>query len=134
MTVLERAAYLRGLFEGLGMDAETNEGKLFQGMLSCMEEMAQGITDLQEQNKCLLDELDDIYEEMSAITEDFLDKDSGFSSNDQKEPLYQVICPNCGELIYLDDEMLEAGSISCSACGEELEFDLTELQGESEGK
>ena len=69
-------------------------------------------------------ELDDIYEEISAITEDFLDEEAFFTD----DPLYQVICPTCAECIYLDEDMLDEGSISCIACGEELEFDLSDLE------
>lgn len=125
MTVLERVAYLRGLAEGLEIDTGKKEGKLLAGMLEAMEELAQSVTDLQEQNNSLLDELDDIYEELSAITEDFLDDEEEDLSED--EELYQVICPTCGEVIYLDEDMLEEGSISCTACGEELEFDLSDV-------
>ena len=125
MNVLERVAYLRGLYEGMEIDSGKKEGKLLKGMLEAMEEMARSVTDLQEQNDALLDELDDIYEELSAITEDFLDDDG---SLDEDEELYQVICPTCGEVIYLDDDMLKEGSITCTACGEDLEFDLSDLE------
>ena len=125
MTVLERVAYLRGLYEGLEIDTGKKEGKLLTGMLETMEELAQSVTDLQEQNNGLLNELNDIYEELSAITEDFLDEEEDDLA--EGEELYQVICPTCGEVIYLDEDMLEEGSISCTACGEELEFDLSDL-------
>ncbi len=130
MTVLERVAYLKGLYEGLEMDSTKKEGKLFKGMLDAMDEMARSVADLQEQNDALLDELDDIYEELSAITEDFLEDDGELE--DEDEDLYQVICPTCGEVVYLDDDMLKEGSISCTACGEELEFDLSDLEEETE--
>ena len=130
MTVLERVAYLKGLYEGLEMDSTKKEGKLFKGMLDAMDEMAPSVADLQEQNDALLDELDDIYEELSAITEDFLEDDGELE--DEDEDLYQVICPTCGEVVYLDDDMLKEGSISCTACGEELEFDLSDLEEETE--
>ncbi|MBS6547152.1 MAG: hypothetical protein KH319_07215 [Butyricicoccus pullicaecorum] len=130
MTVLERVAYLKGLFEGLEIDTGKKEGKLYKGMLETMEELAQSVADLQEQNNELLDEMDDIYEELSAITEDFLDEEEEELGED--ETLYQVICPTCGEVTYLDEEMLAEGSTSCAACGEELEFDLTDLAEEPE--
>ena len=130
MTVLERVAYLKGLFEGLEIDTGKKEGKLYKGMLETMEELAQSVADLQEQNNELLDEMDDIYEELSAITEDFLDEEEEELGED--EALYQVICPTCGEVTYLDAEMRAEGSTSCAACGGELEFDLTDLAEEPE--
>ncbi len=135
MTVMERVAYLKGLYEGLDIDTDKKEGKLLAGMLSAMEELAEAVTDLKQQNEELLDELDDVYEEISAITEDFLavdDDDEDAEMLDLEQELYQVVCPTCGEVIYLDEDMLEAGSISCGACGEELEFDLSGLDNSDE--
>lgn len=124
MTVTERVAYLKGLFEGLGIDGEKKEGKVLKGMLDTLEELAYTVTDLEQQNAELMDELDEIYEDLSAIEED-LGMDNDFDTPD--ENLYQVICPTCDENIYIDDEMLAEGSIRCPACGEALEFDLSAL-------
>lgn len=133
MTVTERVAYLKGLFEGLDIDAEKNVGKVLKGMLDTMEALAVSVTDLEQQNAELLDELDDVYEELSAIEEDFLESGNEIESDndvilDSDETLYQVICPTCGEVIYLDQDLLDEGSITCTACGEELEFDLSEIE------
>lgn len=134
MTVMERVAYLKGLFEGLDIDTEKKEGKLLAGMISAMEELAEAVTDLKQQNEELLDELDDVYDEISAVTEDFLaadDEDEDFVL-EAEEDLYQVICPTCGEVLYLNQDMLETGSIVCGACGEELEFDLSGIDNSEE--
>lgn len=134
MTVMERVAYLKGLFEGLDIDTEKKEGKLLAGMISAMAELAEAVTDLKQQNEELLDELDDVYDEISAVTEDFLtvdDEDEDLAL-EADEDLYQVICPTCGEVLYLDQDMLETGSIVCGACGEELEFDLSGLDNSEE--
>ena len=95
-----------------------------------MEEFAESITDLEQQNAALSEELDDIYEELSVIEENFLDDDDDEFFDDEDEPLYQVICPTCNEVIYMDDDLLSEGCIVCPACGEELEFDLSELTDE----
>ncbi|MFR4979265.1 MAG: CD1247 N-terminal domain-containing protein [Butyricicoccus sp.] len=134
MTVMERVAYLKGLFEGLDIDTEKKEGKPLAGMISAMEELAEAVTDLKQQNEELLDELDDVYDEISAVTEDFLaadDEDEDFAL-EAEEDLYQVICPTCGEVLYLNQDMLETGSIVCGACGEELEFDLSGIDNSEE--
>ena len=139
MTVVERVAYLKGLFEGLEIDTAKKEGKLLSGMLDTLEDLAVCVSELQQQNEELQDELDDVYEELSAITEDFLmDEDEDLDADDveieldPEDDLYQVICPTCGEVIYLDEQMLEEGSIVCNACGEELEIDLSGLDSDEE--
>ena len=35
-------------------------------------------------------------------------------------------CPNCGEQITFEDDVLEEGSIYCPACGAVLEFEMTD--------
>lgn len=132
MTVTERVAYLKGLFEGLGMDAKKSEGKLFQGMLDAMEEMAKTIVDLEEQNAELSSAVDEIYEDLSALEEDYYEDGDAEDALDlqQEGDLYQVICPTCEESIYIDEDTLDTGSIRCPACGEELEFDLSGLDEE----
>ena len=71
------------------------------------------------------DEDDDDYEEYDD--DEDLDDEGEFDFGD--ETLYEVKCPTCGEVITLDEEMLDEGSTVCPSCGEELEFDL---EGEEE--
>lgn len=126
MTVTERVVYLKGLINGMELDADKKEGRLWTAVIAVMEELADAVVELQQQNAELAEELDDVYEELSAVEEEFLDEDE-FDSDDL---LYQVICPTCDEVIYMDDDMLAEGSTVCPACGEELEFDLSGLEDE----
>ena len=64
---------------------------------------------------------DDEYED------DYEDEDD-FDFGD--EVIYEVKCPVCNAVINLDEEMLEAGSIECPDCGEELEFDADDVEEE----
>ena len=40
----EKVSYLRGLAEGLGLDENTNEGKLFTHIIDILDDMANAIT------------------------------------------------------------------------------------------
>lgn len=133
MTVTERVAYLKGLFEGLEIDSDKKEGKLLKGMLDALEDMATHITDLEQQNAEMSDELDDVYEELSSFEEELYSDEADDSEEpdlDSEEDLYQVVCPTCSETLYIDEDTLDEGSIQCPACGEELEFDLSALYDE----
>lgn len=134
MTVTERVAYLKGLFEGLGIDAEEKEGKLLKGMLETMEALAASVVELEQQNAALLDELDEMYSEIDALDEKMHDdsEEDEELDFDPDQDLYQVICPTCEENIFIDEGTLAEGSIQCPACGEDLEFDLSELETELE--
>ena len=69
-------------------------------------------------NKCYYDEDEDFEDEEDEELED--------------EDLYQLVCPTCEEEIIIDEDVLAKGSMKCPACGEDLEFDLTELVDEVE--
>lgn len=125
MNVTERVAYLRGLLEGMELDTDKKEGKLWTAMLAVLEDLAESVHELEQHNTELSMELDELYEELSTVEEDFLNGDE--LADDVDDSLYQVICPTCNEVIYMDDDLLSEGCITCPACGEELEFDLSEL-------
>ncbi len=135
MTVTERVAYLKGLYEGLGIDGTKKEGKVLTGVLETLEELAANVVALEAQNAELMDELDDVHEELSAVQETLLEQHSEdwpmhYEDAEDDEELYQVVCPTCGETIYIDEDTLEEGAIRCAACGESLEFDLSALDAD----
>lgn len=145
MSATERVSYLKGLFDGLDIDTTKKEGKLLAGMLDVLSDFATTITDLEAQNIELAEQVDDLYMaliEGNETYEDIYDftpaEDEEFSMLEQAEDyeelpddaIYQIICPTCDEVIYLDDVMLAEGSMVCPECGEDLEFDYSELEDE----
>jgi uncharacterized Zn finger protein (UPF0148 family) len=44
--------------------------------------------------------------------------------------MYEVTCPNCGNTITVDFDVIQSGEIPCPNCGENLEFDLSCLEDE----
>ncbi len=133
MTLSEKAAYLKGLKDGLNLDTEKPEGRLIEGMLDMLEDVALAISDLDDNAAAVSDELDMISDELDAI-EEYLDDDDEFDEDNEEDEddddvYYEVKCPSCEEVITVDEDMLEQGVIECPNCGEELEF---ELDGEEE--
>ena len=128
MTVTERVAYVRGLFEGLDFSAEKKEGRILQAMLDLLEDMALSIEDLEEENDALQDVIDTMVEDMYDDDDSYDELEDDDIELDPEADLFQVLCPSCGEEIYIDESTLEMGSIGCPACGEDLEFDLSALE------
>ncbi len=152
MTVVEKAAYLKGLVEGLGIEPDSREGKLWGALGELLSDMAHEIEDLQATDMDHAEALDEMAEELSYLEdlvcdldepEDFDDEDCDGEcascglcdeepeEDEEDEPefdgvIYDVTCPVCGEEISFDEETLEKGSIQCPSCGETLEFDLSE--------
>ena len=117
MTVTERVAYVRGLFEGLDFSAEKKEGRILQAMLDLLEDMALSIEDLEEENDALQDVIDTMVEDMYDDDDSYDELEDDDIELDPEADLFQVICPSCGEEIYIDESTLEMGSIGCPACG-----------------
>ena len=142
MTISEKAAYLKGLMDGLNMDLEKPEGKMISAIVELLGDVTRRVTDIEETTIAISDELDEIEEDLDAIEDyildeededydDFEDEDEdwdddedyeeGFDFGDEDSTIYEVKCA-CGNIIDFDEETLEKGSMLCPECGETLEF------------
>ena len=141
MTIVEKAAYLKGLTEGLGITPETKDGKLWAALQDLLSDIAHEVEDLQSAHLDMADALDELTDEVTMLQDccgdpdlrpldedDEEDEDEDEDDEDASfdEVLYDVTCPVCGEEITLDEDMLAQGSIDCPHCGEALEFEMGE--------
>ena len=145
MTISEKAAYLKGLMDGLQLDKEKPEGQMIAAIVDLLGDVSRRLADVEETTIAISDELDEIEEDLDAI-EDFIldeeededwddedyddddfdfedeeDYEEGFDFGDEETTVYEVKCA-CGEIIDFDEVTLEKGSILCPKCGENLEF------------
>ena len=151
MTISEKAAYLKGLMDGLQLDTEKAEGKMISAIVELLGDVTKKLTDVEDTTIAISDELDEIEEDLDAIEDyileveddldeeedDYYDEDDeddygfdddedyeeGFDFGDEDSIIYEVKCV-CGNVINFDEETLEEGSIVCDECGELLEFSL----------
>ncbi len=121
MSMTEKVAYLKGLADGMGLGDGKNE-KLLKAIIDTLEEMAYTVDDINA-------DLDEIALQVDAVDEDLADleeyvyEDDYDDDYDSDEEFYDVQCPSCGEVICIDEEILEEGGITCPNCGELLEFE-----------
>ena len=133
MTVVEKAAYLKGLVEGLGVEPESRDGKLWGALTDLLSDMAHEVEDLQASNLDFAEALDEISEDLTYLEELTCDLDMPEDEDEELEydgVLYDATCPGCGEEITFDQDTLDEGSIKCPNCGELLEFDLSDDEEE----
>ena len=146
MTISEKAAYLKGLMDGLKLDTQKAEGQMISAIVDLLGDVTRRLTDVEETTIAISDELDEIEEDLDAIEDYILDEDEdwddeeddewddyeddwdededfeeGFDFGDEETTIYEVKC-TCGEIIDFDEETLEQGSMICPNCGETLEF------------
>ena len=155
MTISEKAAYLKGLMDGLQLDTEKAEGKMISAIVELLGDVSKKITDIEDTTIAISDELDEIEEDLDAIEDYILDVeedledelddedyedddygfddeenyDEGFDFGDEETTIYEVKCV-CGNVINFDEETLEKGSIICEDCGETLEFTFDDDEDE----
>lgn len=124
MTVTEKAAYLRGLFEGLDLDDAKDTTKLFKAMLDVIDDLALTVSDLEDELALLTEQVDAVDEDLDDLEQFVYEEDYDDDCCCEDDDVYEVDCPACGETVYFDGEDIDAGFAACPACGEKLEFEL----------
>ena len=112
----EKVAYLKGLAEGMRLNADEDQGKLLLAMIDALEEMAEAV----DENEEKLDELQEYVEEIDSDVSDMeealfsLDEDDedDFDEDDEDDDeddseLIEYECPHCGTVIFFDGEAFE---------------------------
>ena len=75
MALKEKAAYLKGLADGLDFDKTSAEGKLIAALLDLTGELCQAIDEIDEDLATLNDYIEEIDEDLGAVEEIVYDCD-----------------------------------------------------------
>ena len=149
MTLTEKVAYLKGLAEGLNLDKDAKETKLFEAMFDILEEMALTVNEIdedlatvEEYVDCIDEDLDEL-EEFIYEDDDFCDcgcdcddddcdcDDCGcgceYDDDEEDVEFYEVECPHCSEKVYFDEDMLD-DELVCPNCNETIELEFDEIE------
>ncbi|MEI6577851.1 MAG: CD1247 N-terminal domain-containing protein [Eubacteriales bacterium] len=122
MTITEKAAYLKGLAEGLSLDAAKPETKLINAIIELLDDLTLTVSDIEDGLEILneqVDAVDEDLDELESFVYDDLDDE-----DDEDEDYFEIECPKCGETICVDEGVMMDGSINCPNCDELLEFDV----------
>ena len=131
MEITEKVAYLKGLAEGMELNAEKKEGKLLLAIIDVLEDIALELSDIEDAQEELGEGLDAVSDDLEDV-EDLLygeddEPEDELDDLGEDEDCYATTCPTCEESIYFDESVLEDGEVICPNCGEKLEFDLESL-------
>jgi DNA-directed RNA polymerase subunit delta len=108
-SITSRVSYLSGLIEGLSIDKESKEGKIITEISSILKYMAEEIEDVKSAQDEIEDYVDAIDEDLNSIENEVYGED--------EDDFIDVECPNCGETIYVDADLLdERDNITCPKC------------------
>lgn len=110
-----RVAYLKGLAEGLNLEAESKEGRLLKAILDVLGEFAEEVETLRARVDEQEEYLEDLDEDVAAL------EDRVTEATEGEEEFFEVQCPHCGETVsYAEEELGEEGpmQLRCPNCGE----------------
>ena len=137
----EKAAYLKGLIEGLGIDETTKEGKVIKVMSELLGELAEAVDGIDEDVSRVYDQINDVSEELEDLEADLYEDDDEDDEDDEPEeddadeddnadvagePYYEVACPACGKTVYVSEDDLDAGEAICPSCKVAFEVALAD--------
>ncbi|MBQ3005802.1 MAG: hypothetical protein IJM97_00715 [Clostridia bacterium] len=127
MNLTEKAAYLKGLVEGIDLDDKKPETKILKAVLDLLDDLALSVSDLDDEVAGVIDQLDAVDEDLADLEEIVYEDYDEYDDCDCDccdDELYEIECPACQTVFSIDEECLEDGSIDCPNCGELLEFDI----------
>ena len=134
MTTSEKVAYLKGLAEGMGIQEDGGQGKLFHVIIDILEDLSLDLADTKDALVDLTDGVEEINEDLAELENEFYespcsccggdDEDDEDDDEDEDDTVfYSVECPGCGFKLTVDEDTLDAGSFECPECGEVIDFE-----------
>lgn len=137
MELTEKAAYIKGLMDGMNIDASTNEGKVLRAMSELLCEITAAVAELDNDMSAVYDQVDELDETMDALLElDDEDEEADEDEADEElaEDEYELTCPGCGAINVVDEETLMNERIYCGNCGAELNIEFEDEDDAAEDK
>ena len=135
MDLNAKAAYIRGLMTGMDFDADSKNGKVIAAMMDLLEEMAAQVTEHDNALDQVYDELETLDQDLDDVVSDIYadeDEDNEEDAEDDST-MYEVTCPNCGQISTLDEETLmdPEGDLVCPHCGATFDIELEGTEDDS---
>ena len=131
----ERVSYIRGLAEGLEMDANKKEVKVLNAIIDLLDDMAFSMSEMEDNVNDMADQLDAVDEDLGTMEDDYYDEDHADEDSGEDEDgcsccdgdddcYYEVTCPSCHETVCVSEDLVKEGKMECPNCGATLEFDF----------
>ncbi|MDL2288119.1 phage terminase large subunit family protein [Oscillospiraceae bacterium OttesenSCG-928-F05] len=124
MELRERAAYLKGLMDGLKLDTSTDERKILHALVEGFEDVSAAVEALSASNSAVAEALEALPGQGGV---------SGPSFNFSDMGVIELDCPGCGKPIEIDEDMLRSGQFLCPHCGQQLAVDQEGEGGHEHG-
>lgn len=144
MSMKENSAYIRGLLDGVNLDKTTAEGKVIAALCDIIDKMADEIDALNEKLDTCSDYIEELDEDLGCVEELVYDEcgccedddceecdgccdDEDDDDEDDDDGFLCVMCPNCGDTIYIEDTV-DPADVVCPSCQKPIVSDEDELE------
>ncbi len=134
-----RVSYLRGFTEGLELEEKSKEQKVLHKVIDLLEEMTDEIEQLRVDYEELFEYTEAIDDDLTELEDDFYeDEDELYDDEEYEDEFdggFSLECPNCREIVVVDDDILDQESaieVTCPGCGEVVLIDDEEWDEELE--
>ncbi len=111
--ISEKISYLQGLSEGLNVNEGTPQGKIINGILGVLDELADIVTVTRIDFERLKDYVESIDDDLFEMEEHL--------HHHCEDDLIELDCPHCGEELYFEADLLDDDDIieiTCPNCDE----------------
>ncbi|HCS75542.1 MAG TPA: hypothetical protein DIW17_16915, partial [Clostridiales bacterium] len=98
----EKVSYLRGLAEGMKIEEDSNEGKLFHQIIDVLDDMAQAIAELETAQAETEEYLETLDEDLADVEYAVFNEEDDYQYNDAHTHYIELECPHCHEVVYFD--------------------------------
>jgi hypothetical protein len=122
MKITEKAAYIKGLAQGLKLDKSKPENEILLAIIDILDDISLEMAEIQESHEDLYNQVEDIDEDLNSLEEDFYD-------DCDTDESFTLTCPKCNESFTISEDCLLKDKISCPNCGEKFGFDLDTVLG-----
>lgn len=140
--IREKISYLQGLAQGLDIQESSKEGRVLNGIIDILGDMAEQLEDIEDSQTDLEEYVETIDEDLYELEDEFF----GEEIDDEDmvevkcpnckeivcfeadivddEDLIEVTCPNCDEVVYVNDQDLLSNTIDAEVLTDKNEDDL----------
>ena len=135
MDILEKCAYIKGLAEGLNLDATKPEGKVLNAIIDLLSDITTVIADMDDEVATLGDYIEEIDHDLGDVETYVYDCEDGCCDDEccddecccddccddecccDCEDYMEIMCPHCSNPICFDSEEIDPEDLICPACG-----------------
>ena len=114
MTISEKVAHLKGLIEGMELDADKKETKLINAITDILDDIALDLSDLTDEQAVMADYIDELDYDLGDVEEYLWDESE--EEDELDDAFIEAECPECGKSFCFEADA-DPENIICPHCG-----------------